>query len=59
MPEGTERRLLRRPDCGRVDHLYCTSPSERQELREAGFTGVEVKHLPHDFQNSYIVATKG
>jgi hypothetical protein len=27
-------------------------------LEAAGFTGVEVKRLPHDFQNSYYVATK-
>ncbi len=27
-------------------------------LREAGFTGVEVKLPPHDFQNGYFVATK-
>lgn len=30
----------------------------REMLREAGFTGVEVKQLPHDFQNSYYIATK-
>ncbi|MHC4512532.1 MAG: class I SAM-dependent methyltransferase [Planctomycetota bacterium] len=28
-------------------------------LREAGFTNVDVKQLPHDFQNSYYVATRG
>ncbi len=28
-------------------------------LREAGFKEVEVKQLPHDFQNSYYIATKG
>jgi len=27
-------------------------------LREVGFENVEVKQLPHDFQNSYYVATK-
>ena len=31
----------------------------REMLREAGFTEVEVKHLPHDFQNSYYIVTKG
>jgi 2-polyprenyl-3-methyl-5-hydroxy-6-metoxy-1,4-benzoquinol methylase len=30
----------------------------REMLWETGFTSVEVKHLPHDFQNSYYVATK-
>ena len=30
----------------------------QEMLRDAGFTNVEVKHLPHDFQNSYYVATK-
>ena len=28
-------------------------------LREAGFAEVEVKQLPHDFQNSYYIAKKG
>jgi cyclopropane fatty-acyl-phospholipid synthase-like methyltransferase len=28
-------------------------------LREAGFEEVEVKQLPHDFQNSYYIAKKG
>jgi SAM-dependent methyltransferase len=28
-------------------------------LREAGFGEVEVKQLPHDFQNSYYIAKKG
>jgi 2-polyprenyl-3-methyl-5-hydroxy-6-metoxy-1,4-benzoquinol methylase len=28
-------------------------------LKEAGFTRVEVKQLPHDFQNYYYIATKG
>ena len=28
-------------------------------LKEAGFTKVEVKQLPHDFQNYYYIATKG
>jgi hypothetical protein len=27
-------------------------------LEEAGFGEVEVKQLPHDFQNSYYVARK-
>jgi hypothetical protein len=27
-------------------------------LEEVGLTGVEVMRLPHDFQNSYYVATK-
>ncbi len=31
----------------------------REMLREAGFTEVEVKHLAHDFQNSYYIVTKG
>ena len=31
----------------------------REMLRDAGFTQVEVKQLPHDFQNSYFIATKG
>lgn len=30
----------------------------REMLREAGFEEVEVKHLAHDFQNSYYVATR-
>lgn len=30
----------------------------RQLLAEAGFTNVEVKRLPHDFQNSYFIATR-
>ena len=30
----------------------------REMLRDAGFTTVEVKRLPHDFQNSYFIATK-
>lgn len=28
-------------------------------LREAGFAEVEIKQLPHDFQNSYYIVTKG
>ena len=31
----------------------------RQMLAEAGFSGVEVKQLPHDFANSYFIITKG
>lgn len=31
----------------------------REMLQEAGFTEVEVKQLPHDFQNSYYIVTKG
>ena len=31
----------------------------REVLKEAGFKEVQVKHLPHDFQNSYFTATKG
>lgn len=31
----------------------------REMLRDAGFTHVEIKHLPHDFQNAYYIATKG
>jgi 2-polyprenyl-3-methyl-5-hydroxy-6-metoxy-1,4-benzoquinol methylase len=31
----------------------------REMLAEAGFAEVEVKQLPHDFQNSYYVARKG
>lgn len=31
----------------------------REMLKEAGFTQVEVKQLPHDLQNSYYLATKG
>jgi len=30
----------------------------REMLREAGFDNVEVKQLPHDFQNYYYIATK-
>ncbi len=30
----------------------------REMLREAGFDHVEVKQLPHDFQNYYYIATK-
>ena len=30
----------------------------REMLREAGFINVEVKQLPHDFQNYYYIATK-
>jgi 2-polyprenyl-3-methyl-5-hydroxy-6-metoxy-1,4-benzoquinol methylase len=30
----------------------------RALLAEAGFTQVDVKRLPHDFQNSYFIATK-
>jgi len=31
----------------------------REMLREAGFAKVEVRQLPHDFQNSYYIAAKG
>lgn len=31
----------------------------RQMLGEAGFTGVEVTQLPHDFQNNYFIVTNG
>ncbi|CAN5541945.1 class I SAM-dependent methyltransferase [soil metagenome] len=31
----------------------------REMLREAGFEKVRVEQLPHDFQNSYYIATKG
>ena len=31
----------------------------REMLKEAGFTKVEVEQLPHDFQNSYYIVTKG
>ncbi len=31
----------------------------REMLEEAGFGKVEVKRLPHDFQNSYYIAKKG
>ncbi len=31
----------------------------KELLKEAGFTEVEVKQLPHDFQNYYYIATKG
>ena len=31
----------------------------KEMLEEAGFTKVEVEQLPHDFQNSYYIATKG
>lgn len=30
----------------------------REMLRDAGFTSVEVKQLPHDFINNYYIATK-
>jgi hypothetical protein len=30
----------------------------REMLAEAGFKGVEVKNLAHDFQNSYFVCRK-
>jgi SAM-dependent methyltransferase len=30
----------------------------REMLREAGFNSVEVRQLPHDFQNSYYICTK-
>jgi hypothetical protein len=30
----------------------------REMLRVAGFRRVEVKQLPHDFQNSYYICTK-
>lgn len=30
----------------------------REMLHEAGFTGVEVRQLPHDFVNSYYIVTK-
>lgn len=30
----------------------------REMLKEAGFAEVKVKQLPHDFQNSYYIATK-
>ena len=30
----------------------------REMLREAGFGNVEVRQLPHDFQNSYYICTK-
>jgi 2-polyprenyl-3-methyl-5-hydroxy-6-metoxy-1,4-benzoquinol methylase len=30
----------------------------REMLREAGFTGVTVKQLPHDFQNNFFIVTK-
>ncbi len=28
-------------------------------VKEAGFGQVEIKHLPHDFQNSYYIVMKG
>jgi 2-polyprenyl-3-methyl-5-hydroxy-6-metoxy-1,4-benzoquinol methylase len=31
----------------------------REMLKEAGFTEVEVKQLPHDFTNNYFIITKG
>ena len=31
----------------------------REMLKKAGFTKVEIEQLPHDFQNSYYIATKG
>ena len=31
----------------------------KEMLKEAGFKEVEIKQLPHDFQNSYYIATKG
>ncbi len=31
----------------------------KEMLEEAGFTKVEVRQLPHDFVNSYYIATKG
>ena len=31
----------------------------REMLKEAGFKEVEVKRLPHDFQNCYFIVTKG
>ncbi len=31
----------------------------KEMLNEAGFKGVEVEQLPHDFQNYYYIATKG
>ncbi len=31
----------------------------RAMLAEAGFGQVEVKQLPHDFQNSYYIVKKG
>ena len=27
-------------------------------LRAAGFTGIRMRQLPHDFQNSYFIASK-
>jgi hypothetical protein len=30
----------------------------REMLREAGFSGIEVRRLPHDFQNNYFIVTK-
>ncbi len=27
-------------------------------LRAAGFTGIQIRQLPHDFQNSYFIASK-
>jgi hypothetical protein len=31
----------------------------KEMLEEAGFAQVEVEQLPHDFINSYYIATKG
>ncbi len=31
----------------------------REMLRDAGFTKVEVRQLPHDFQNNYFITSKG
>ena len=31
----------------------------REMLKEAGFKEVEVKRLPHDFQNRCFIAKKG
>jgi 2-polyprenyl-3-methyl-5-hydroxy-6-metoxy-1,4-benzoquinol methylase len=31
----------------------------KEMLKEAGFKEVEIKQLPHDFQNYYYIATKG
>jgi N-acetylglutamate synthase-like GNAT family acetyltransferase len=31
----------------------------KEMLKEAGFTEVEVKQLPHDIFNNYFIITKG
>jgi hypothetical protein len=41
-----------------LDTMWGEEKAEEM-VKEAGFGQVEIKHLPHDFQNSVYVVMKG